>query len=99
MSQEKLELASLELIIAGNVQGVGYRYFAQREAQRIGVTGYVMNLPDGRVKVVAEGTQEVLSRFLEELRRGPSLAWVEEIQAKWGMYGSRYHSFSLRFLE
>ncbi|MCS6985768.1 MAG: acylphosphatase [Leptospiraceae bacterium] len=69
-------------LIFGIVQGVGYRAFAQSVAQSLKLSGYVRNLPDGSVECVAQGSEEVLSRFYERLREGPPLARVSEIQVK-----------------
>jgi acylphosphatase len=65
--------------VAGMVQGVGYRYFTQRVASRIGITGYVKNLRDGRVEVYAIGSSSQLSRLRRELERGPQGASVSEV--------------------
>ncbi len=97
--REQADRASLELVISGAVQGVGFRYFAERTARSCYVTGYVINLPDGRVKVVAEGSREVLSVFLEELKKGPPLSWIESVQVNWGEYGAKFEDFSIRFHE
>ena len=61
------------------VQGVGYRFFAQRVAGRIGVAGYVKNLRDGRVEVYAIGTAEQLRGLRDELKRGPRAAEVSDV--------------------
>ena len=63
--------------ITGRVQGVGYRYFALREAQGLGVAGYAKNLPDGSVEVVAEGSDEAVLSFEVRLREGPAFSRVE----------------------
>lgn len=68
--------------ISGDVQGVGYRFFAQRTAARHQVVGYVKNLDDGRVEVLAEGPAPNVEAFKHELATGPrfsSVAHVEEI--------------------
>jgi acylphosphatase len=62
------------------VQGVGYRYFVLRAADRLGVSGYARNLPDGRVEVVAEGDEQALAQLEEEMRRGPSFADVQGLE-------------------
>ena len=67
-------------LVEGEVQGVGFRYFALRQALRIGLTGWVRNLPDGRVEAAAEGSEEQLASFVAELRRGPSMASVTKVQ-------------------
>ncbi|RIH89886.1 acylphosphatase [Calidithermus roseus] len=70
-------------LVSGNVQGVGYRAFAQRKAQELGLSGYAENLRDGRVEVVAEGPKEDLEQFLRFLRQGPRLARVEQVEVQW----------------
>jgi acylphosphatase len=71
-------------LVSGNVQGVGYRAFAQRKAQELGLSGYAENLRDGRVEVVAEGPREDLEQFLRFLRQGPRLARVDQVEVQWG---------------
>lgn len=71
--------AAYRYLVKGRVQGVGYRYFALRTAERLGVTGFVRNLSDGRVEVVGEGPEAVLAEFEEHLRQGPAFAGVESI--------------------
>ena len=61
------------------MQGVGYRFFAQRAARRLGVKGFVKNLFDGRVEVYAIGSEEQLIAMRLELKRGPRGATVEEV--------------------
>ena len=62
--------------ISGRVQGVGYRYFTRRIALRLGVRGWVRNLPDGSVEVHAEASADVLEEFRGELERGPAASEV-----------------------
>ena len=75
---------SRRYFVSGIVQGVGYRYFAMRMAQRLGLGGYARNLPDGRVEVYASGSASKLAEFRKELERGPqgaSVAGVAEEEA------------------
>jgi acylphosphatase len=65
--------------VSGRVQGVGYRYFAQRAAQRLGIAGYVRNLGDGRVEVYAVGGEGTLAQLRGELERGPRGAQVSNV--------------------
>jgi acylphosphatase len=67
-------------VIGGAVQGVGFRFFASRHGRRLGLLGWVRNLPDGQVEVVAEGDPARLAQFETELARGPSLASVTRVQ-------------------
>jgi acylphosphatase len=65
--------------VSGQVQGVGYRYFARDAAEKIGLGGYVRNLLDGRVEVYAIGSRAQLDRLVADLRRGPRHAFVEDV--------------------
>jgi acylphosphatase len=73
-------LISARFIITGRVQGVGYRYFACREAEALGISGYVRNLPDGSVEVVAEADRERLQAFADRLEEGPPFGRVEGME-------------------
>jgi acylphosphatase len=72
--------AARKYLISGEVQGVGYRYFAQRAAARHQVLGHVRNLRDGRVEVIAEGQPETVEAFKHDLAAGPSYAKVDNIE-------------------
>jgi len=65
--------------VYGRVQGVGYRYFVKEKAQILNLFGYVKNLEDGTVEVLAQGREENLQKLIEELKKGPYLAKVEKI--------------------
>ena len=69
-----------KFFISGEVQGVGYRFFAQRAAARHQVTGYVRNLADGRVEALAEGTAEAVEAFKHDLATGPVFSAVENVE-------------------
>jgi acylphosphatase len=66
-------------VIRGRVQGVGFRWFVMREAERLKLGGYVTNLPDGSVEVVSEGPEASLEMLEQHLRRGPSHAQVDDV--------------------
>jgi acylphosphatase len=59
-------------VVSGSVQGVGFRFFAQRAAREARVTGWVRNRPDGTVETVVEGDAGAVTRYLERLRSGPA---------------------------
>ena len=67
-------------LISGEVQGVGFRFFAQRAAARHQVTGYVRNLPDGRVEALAEGPADSVEGFKHDLAAGPQFSRVEHVE-------------------
>jgi acylphosphatase len=83
-------------VIRGWVQGVGYRNFTQRVADRLGVRGFVRNLPSGEVEVQAEADDATLQLFKQELRRGPRMAQVDEILESDIELSASYSSFSIR---
>jgi acylphosphatase len=75
-----MDRAHIDLRISGQVQGVWYRKSAVQEAFRLGVTGFAMNLPDGTVRIEAEGPREALDRFVQWCRSGPPRAVVERVE-------------------
>jgi acylphosphatase len=72
-----------QITVTGRVQGVFYRASARDEAERLGLTGEVRNLPDGGVELIAEGEQAVLEELIAWCRSGPPLAQVEEVAVRW----------------
>lgn len=88
--------ARLEAVVHGRVQGVGFRIFIARRARRQGLTGWVTNEPSGRVRCVAEGDRVALEALLDELREGPPGAWVERVDAAWGMATGAFGDFDIR---
>ncbi len=69
-------------LISGRVQRVGFRYFAYERAMREGIGGYVRNLPDHRVEVLAEGEPEAMRRFEMALRQGPPASRIEDVEVE-----------------
>lgn len=69
-----------KFVISGEVQGVGFRFFAQRSAARHQVRGYVRNLEDGRVEALAEGPANAVEEFKLDLAAGPSYSRVEHLE-------------------
>ena len=69
--------------VAGRVQGVGFRYFVARAARRLGLSGYVRNLPDGTVEVAAAGSRGALDALVALLEKGPPGAVVESVKLDW----------------
>ena len=67
-------------IVRGRVQGVGFRWFVEREAHTLGIAGWVRNRPDGTVEVLAMGTQEQLSNLHSRLRQGPRASRVDAVE-------------------
>jgi acylphosphatase len=69
-------------LVRGRVQGVGFRWFVWREAQRLGLRGIVRNLPDGSVEVMAEGLEKALEELELALSQGPTAARVEHVEKR-----------------
>jgi acylphosphatase len=88
---------AIKYIIKGRVQGVGYRYFTNTVANRIGVYGYVKNLFNGNVEVYAIGTEEQLINLKSALNKGPSFGSVDEITEEKMPIDDRYYMFDIKF--
>lgn len=73
------ETVRAEILVSGRVQGVGFRRFARNVAARLGVDSNPTNLRDGRVFVIAEGRPEAMKLYINELRKGPMFAYVEDV--------------------
>jgi acylphosphatase len=71
---------SARYVVRGRVQGVGYRWFVSRQATRLGIRGFARNLANGDVEVVAEGSVDALRDLETALRRGPTLARVDNVE-------------------
>ncbi len=82
--------------IYGRVQGVGYRYFAEKNAQKLNILGYAKNLKDGTVEIVAQGGEESLQKFIEQLKIGPFLAKVAKIDIMFRKPKDIYLYFEIR---
>lgn len=88
----------LRAIVRGIVQGVGFRYFVIYQVHRIGdIVGYVRNLRDGSVEVVAEGEKGRLEQLLKQLQSGPSGAIVERVDVFWEQPTGEFTSFGIRW--
>ncbi len=80
MEMEDTAIRAYRWVLSGRVQGVGFRWFVLRAAQRLGVTGWARNLWDGGVEVMGQGTLSMLQDFEKELRKGPLLSNVEKVE-------------------
>lgn len=91
-----MKTKDITCIVHGTVQGVNFRHFAKRKAEEFGLTGFAENVPDGTVKIVAQGPEETLRKFIEQLSVGPSTAEVESIDVIWLGTGEEYSGFEIR---
>jgi acylphosphatase len=87
----------IHLIIEGRVQGVWFRDSTRREAQKLGVTGWVRNRRDGSVEVVAEGKEEEVKRLAAWCRHGPPSAGVRQVDEKEESWHGEFDSFEIVF--
>lgn len=91
------DLAALQVIVYGRVQGVFFRDFVSRQAVELGLTGYVRNLPGGEVVVNAEGERKRLEELIAQLNLGPPSARVEKVATSWSEYAGGYTEFKVRY--
>lgn len=89
--------ARAEILVEGRVQGVGYRDFARRSAERVGVVGYAMNLDDGNVRVVAEGARGAIDALVPLLQQGPRLGKVTRVSVTWVAPRGEFTGFGIRY--
>lgn len=85
----------IHLNIQGRVQGVYFRVYTQKEAQKLSLTGYVKNESDGSVTIVAQGDQKSLSRLFEWSKKGPNLAYVKKVSMNINDIKKSYKEFSI----
>jgi acylphosphatase len=93
---EPADIEQRQVHYEGLVQGVGFRYTARRLAASFRVTGYVRNLPDGRVILVAEGPPEELDRFFTAVRSAMG-RYIEHVEEAVGPATGQFHDFGVRF--
>ena len=90
-------LARARVRVYGIVQGVFFRANTKRVAEKLGLKGYVMNLPDGSVEAVFEGEKEAIEKAIEWCKRGPPLAVVERVEVQWEEYKGEFKDFRIRY--
>ena len=88
-----MDKAAFSAHISGTVQGVGFRYFAYREALALQLRGYVKNLMSGKVEVYAEGDRDKLGQYVEILKKGPRFGAVDKVELHWDDYIGKYETF------
>jgi acylphosphatase len=86
----------LRAVVSGEVQGVGFRWAVQRQAGQLGLTGYAENLPDGSVRVEAEGDPERLDKLEAFLRAGPRWAEVRSVDSERVAATGEFRGFGTR---
>jgi len=89
--------ARAHIYVSGQVQGVWFRSCTQEMAERMGVCGWVRNLPDGRVEAVFEGDKDEVEVMVDFCRRGPPGAQVDDVEVKWEPYKGEFSGFGIRY--
>lgn len=88
----------VHVLVRGLVQGVGFRAFVRRHAKKLGVYGFVRNLPDGRtVEIVAEGPDEAVDQLISIVRRGPPGAVVEDVDVEYEEPRNQFSDFEILY--
>jgi len=84
------------IIVRGVVQGVGFRYFIHGAASQVGLSGWVENLANGDVRIVAEGERGLIEDLVKSTRRGPRSAHVAGVTVEWEQPKNDFHAFEIR---
>lgn len=90
-----MEKARAHVFISGLVQGVFFRWNTKKMADKLQLSGWVRNLPDGRVEAIFEGDKESIEKMIEWCKKGPSEAIVEKVEIIWEEYKSEYKGFKI----
>ncbi len=91
--------ARAHIFVSGWVQGVFFRDHTQRCAVSLQLTGWVRNLKDGRVEVIAEGDKQAIEDLISKLKEGPRLARVENVDVTWEDYTGEFSEFSVTYAD
>jgi acylphosphatase len=87
----------VHVFYSGRVQGVGFRMTAEEAARELGVVGWVKNLRDGRVEVIAEADEATLERFLSTVRSGSMKNFIRDVELSWGNASDTFDEFEVRY--
>lgn len=87
----------IHLIVSGNVQGVFFRHHTNKVANKLGLTGFVRNMPDGNVEVIAEGNENILKELIEFCKKGPIGAHVENVEIIYEEPKNEFNTFSIKY--
>lgn len=85
------------IIVTGRVQGVFFRDFTRENAIKLGLTGWVRNLPNGSVESMVEGEKDDILKLIEHLKQGPSVASVKGVKVNWQKYIGKGTDFSIQY--
>lgn len=94
---QKEPVRRLHIFYSGRVQGIGFRFTAEEIARMMKLTGWVRNLPDGRVEVVCEGSEEVLKLFIEKIQQSPLGRYITKTQCSYEEPTGEFTHFRIEF--
>lgn len=89
------ETTAVHIFVEGRVQGVGFRYFVKDSASKLSLTGWVRNLEDSRVEILAEGEKNNLMEFIDQVRIGPRNAFISDFRFEWLDSTGHYRYFMI----
>ena len=89
------EIKCIHLLVEGSVQGVGFRFFVQQQANALSLTGWVRNLMDDRVEILTQKNENKLTQLLTTVRVGPPMAHVTQVTVEWSNPVVLYKRFSI----
>ena len=87
----------MHVVWSGRVQGIGFRFTAESVALELHLTGWVRNLPDGRVEAICEGESPPLKLYLERVKTGPMQRYIQAVQVDWEEATGEFDDFQIRF--
>ena len=91
------EKARVHIFVSGLVQGVFFRSQTKKEAKELGLFGWVRNLADGRVEILAEGERDKLEKLVNWTEKGPSSARVDGLETNWQVFKGEFEDFEIRY--
>ena len=95
MFSQLQDILTVNMVIIGKVQGVGFRYFVFRQAQELGIKGWVSNKSNGNVEALAHGEKADLEQFIAKVKEGPSFSRVEDVSLNWVKEAGQYFGFEI----
>ena len=95
MSSQSEDNLTVNMKITGKVQGVGFRYFVFKQAQELGILGWVNNKSNGDVEAFAQGEKESLDHFIAKVKQGPAFSRVEDVSLNWVNEAEQYFGFEI----
>ena len=95
MSSPPKNTLTLNMKITGKVQGVGFRFFVQQQAQKLGINGWVSNKSNGDVEALAQGEKADLEQFIAKVKEGTTFSRVDNVNLEWMNKGEQYFGFEI----